>query len=54
MINLVPSVVAVGLFASFAGFLALKLGSPPLLIIVAVVLILAVIDVVEGIRDPDA
>jgi hypothetical protein len=53
MVDLVSGIIGLGIFALFAGFLALKLFSPPLMIITGFVLLLAIYDLIETLRHPE-
>jgi hypothetical protein len=48
--KLIPAVIGYVLFALFAGYLALRLGEPPLLVIVGVVLAMCLADFVHDLR----
>ena len=48
--NVVPVSVGFVLFALFAGFLAYKIAAPPLVVIIAVVLIMCLIDFWRDLR----
>jgi hypothetical protein len=50
MEDLVAAIVGISLMLGFAGGLAWKIGAPPFLIITAVVLLTAVVDVVITLR----
>ena len=49
----IPGVIGVLMFAVFLGFLAVDIGAIPLLIITAVVLAMAVVDLVQTVRQRD-
>jgi hypothetical protein len=51
MEDLIPAVIGIVLMLAFAGGLAWMIGSPPLLIICLVVLVMAVVDVVRTLRE---
>lgn len=48
--NLISAAIGYVLFALFTGFLAIKIGTPPLLAIVALVLVLCLYDFVRSLR----
>jgi hypothetical protein len=51
MEDLVAAVIGIALMLAFAGGLAWLIGAPPLLIITALVLAMAVVDVVRTLRE---
>ena len=48
--DLLPAVIGYGLFALFVGFLAIKIGALPLLLIIGLVLALCLYDFVRELR----
>jgi len=50
---ILPGVIGLALFTAFIGFLALRIGSAPLLVVVGLTLAMAVIDLVQSIREPE-
>ena len=51
MEDLVAAIIGILIMLAFAGGLAWQIGAPPLLIITAVVLVMAVVDVVRTLRE---
>ncbi len=51
MSNLVPVAVGFVLFALFAGFLAYKIAAPPMVVIIAAVLVMCLIDFCRNLRE---
>ena len=51
MEDLVAAIIGILIMLGFAGGLAWQIGAPPLLIITAVVLVMAVVDVVRTLRE---
>ena len=49
--NLLPAAIGFLLFAGFAGFLAIRIAAPPMLIIVGLVLVLCLVDFVQALRE---
>lgn len=50
MRDLVPAAIAVGMVAAFVGGIALDIGALPLTIITGAVLVMIVVDAVQGVR----
>lgn len=48
--NLLPAIIGITIFALYTGFLALKIGAPPLILIVGAVLAMTFVDFVRTIR----
>jgi hypothetical protein len=49
--DIVAGIIGIALMLAFAGGLAWLIGAPPLLIITALVLVMAIIDVVRTLRE---
>jgi hypothetical protein len=49
--NLLPALIGIVLFALYAGYLAVKIGAAPLMVIVGAVLAMTVVDFVRSVRD---
>ena len=49
--NIVPAAIGLALFAAYAGFLAIHIAAPPLLVIVGTVVLMCLVDFVLSLRE---